>query len=81
MRLPFPFRSERHLTELAPPLHDSAHTITSSFSYALCRFVLDCTCGYRFDTPYIDEALEYHELHQTLAPLADRLDQDVPHTA
>jgi len=27
----------------------------------------------QFDTPYIDEALEWRELHETLAPLADRM--------
>jgi hypothetical protein len=69
----FPFRRDRHLTELRPPMHDDAHVVTSGFSNALCRFVLDCTCGAHFDTPYIDEALEYRELHERLAPLADQL--------
>ena len=35
--------------------------------------MLECTCGAHFDTPYIDEALEYRELHERLAPLADQL--------
>ena len=39
----------------------------------ICRFVLECTCGAHFDTPYIDEALEYRELHEQLAPLADQM--------
>jgi hypothetical protein len=43
------------------------------FSSSLCRFVLDCTCGAAFDTNYIDEALEWRELHLTLAPLEDQL--------
>ena len=69
----FPFRRDRHLTELRPPMNDDAHVVTSGFSNALCRFVLECTCGAHFDTPYIDEALEYRELHEQLAPLADQL--------
>ena len=69
----FPFRRDRHLTELRPPMHDDAHVVTSGFSNGLCRFVLECTCGAHFDTPYIDEALEYRELHEQLAPLADQM--------
>jgi hypothetical protein len=68
-----PFRRDRHLTELPPPAHDVAHVITSGFSTSLCRFVLDCSCGDHFDTPFIDEALEYRELHEILAPLADQM--------
>lgn len=72
MNLPF-LRRDRHLTELHPPLHEAAHEVTSGFSYAQCRFVLECTCGAHFDTPYIDEALEYREMHERLAPLADQM--------
>jgi hypothetical protein len=68
-----PFRRDRHLTELHPPMHERSHVVTSGFSNALCRFVLECSCGAHFDTPYIDEALEYRELHEHLAPLADQL--------
>lgn len=50
-----------------------AHQVTSGFSYALCRFTLDCSCGAHADTPYIDEALEWREMHEQLAPLADQL--------
>jgi hypothetical protein len=50
-----------------------AHVVDSTFSTALCRFVLECTCGARFDTNHIDEALEWHELHVSLAPLHDQL--------
>lgn len=53
----------------APPLH----VVESGFSYSMCRFTLDCRCGTHFDTPYIDEALEWRELHEVMAPLADRL--------
>jgi hypothetical protein len=49
------------------------HVITSEFSAARCRFVLECSCGVSFDTNYIDEALEWRELHTTLAPLEDQL--------
>lgn len=45
----------------------------STFTYGRCRFVLTCSCGDTFDTPYIDEALEYHEMHIALAPLSDRM--------
>ena len=51
----------------------AAHVITSDFATGLCRFTLSCTCGAQWDTPYIDEALEWRELHQRLAPLADQL--------
>ena len=65
-----PFRRDRHLTETLPPLHDD-HVISSAFSTEICRFVLDCSCGDHFDTRYIDEALEYREMHERLAPLTD----------
>ena len=80
MNVPF-FRRDRHLTELAVPLHEERHRVTSSFSYEKCRFVLECRCGAEFDTPYIDEALEYGEMHQTLATLADQMDGALPRTA
>ena len=50
-----------------------SHHVTSGFSYALCRFTLDCSCGAHTDTAYIDEALEWSEMHELLAPLADEL--------
>jgi hypothetical protein len=50
-----------------------SHHVTSGFSYALCRFTLDCSCGAHTDTPYIDEALEWREMHELLAPLSDQL--------
>jgi len=50
-----------------------AHVVTSEFSTSLCRFVLVCSCGTMFDTNYIDAALEWRELHLTLAPLEDQL--------
>jgi hypothetical protein len=56
-----------------PDHTDPAHVMTSGFDTSICRFVLECTCGDHFDTRYIDEALEYRELHTTLAPLADAL--------
>jgi hypothetical protein len=55
------------------PAAKSAHHMESSFSYDLCRFVLECSCGAHFDTPYIDEALEIRELHEMLAPMTDDL--------
>ena len=56
MNLPF-IRARRTL-EQSTPRQASAHEMTSDFSTATCRFVLDCSCGAHFDTPYIDEALE-----------------------
>ena len=50
-----------------------AHEVQSDFLHSLCRFTLDCTCGAHFDTPYIDEALEWHEMHERLAPLSDQM--------
>lgn len=50
-----------------------AHEVISGFSYAQCRFTLDCSCGAHADTPYIDEALEWREMHEQLAPLSDQL--------
>ncbi|MFZ4485828.1 MAG: hypothetical protein ACOYO9_04500 [Candidatus Nanopelagicales bacterium] len=50
-----------------------SHQVTSGFSYAQCRFTLDCSCGAHADTPYIDEALEWREMHEQLAPLSDQL--------
>ena len=50
-----------------------AHAIDSTFRAARVRFELECSCGAAFDTPFIDEALEWHELHLQLAPLADQL--------
>jgi hypothetical protein len=67
------FTRGRAAHEAAAPV-PGAHSVTSDFSTATCRFTLCCTCGAAFDTNYIDEALEWHELHMTLAPLADQLD-------
>ena len=69
----FPFKRDRHTFTPRPTLQDDPHRMTSDFSVDLCRFTLDCSCGAHFDTPFIDEALEIRELHQTLAPLADQL--------
>lgn len=72
----FPFmtrsRSTRVLADLVTP-KPSGHVIESDFSKALCRFTLDCSCGAHFDTRYIDEALEWRELHESLAPITDQL--------
>lgn len=68
----FPFRRTRSsVSTIERPV--SPHVMESTFCYAMCRFVLTCTCGEEFDTPYIDEALEYRELHLALAPLNDQL--------
>ena len=69
----FPFSRARRTLEQPSARPTSDHEMTSDFSTATCRFVLECTCGAHFDTPYIDEALEIRELHALLAPLADEL--------
>ncbi len=69
----FRFRRDRRPTDLLTTISDRAHRVVSEYDDGLCRFVLMCRCGARYDTPYIDEALEYHELHEVLAPLADQL--------
>ena len=61
----------QHSNTIARPL--PAHQVTSGFSYAQCRFTLDCSCGAHTDTRYIDEALEWREMHEQLAPLSDQL--------
>lgn len=68
----FPFRRTRTAVSTIE-FPESAHVMESTFCYAKCRFVLTCTCGEEFDTPYIDEALEYRQMHLELAPLADLL--------
>lgn len=50
-----------------------AHQIESDFCRAICRFTLDCSCGAHHETPFIDEALEWREMHSRLAPIADQL--------
>lgn len=71
MNLPF----RRRLADLGPAPVDpvDGHTMTSDFIMSVCRFVLTCSCGAQYDTPYIDEALEIRELHMMLAPLADQM--------
>jgi hypothetical protein len=71
--MPFRFRHDRTAVQAPTPRPAPAHEIESDFVSGLCRFTLDCTCGAHWDTPYIDEALEWRELHERLAPLADQL--------
>ena len=73
MNMPFAARDGRNRQGTTSLKAVPAHQVRSDFSYALCRFTLDCSCGAHADTPYIDEALEWHELHLQLAPLADQL--------
>lgn len=71
MKVHFPSFGRRHIEIAERPA--AAHQIESDFRTAICRFVLDCSCGAHHDTPFIDEALEWRELHLLLAPLADEL--------
>lgn len=72
----FPFmtrtREPRVLADLVTA-KPADHMIESGYAKGQCRFTLDCSCGAHFDTPHIDEALEWRELHETLAPLTDQL--------
>jgi hypothetical protein len=77
-RLMFRAFSRGRAADEAPALVTGGHVVTSEFSTATCRFTLCCTCGAAFDTNHIDEALEWHELHMTLAPLVDQLDAAAP---
>lgn len=71
MNVHFPSFGRRQTEVVERPV--SAHEIESDFCTAICRFVLNCSCGAHIDTPYIDEALEWREMHARLAPLADEL--------
>lgn len=71
--LPWARRSAPAL--LLPRPESRGHVIESDFYAGRCRFVLACSCGSEFETRYIDEALEWRELHELLAPMADQLPQ------
>jgi hypothetical protein len=76
MNIPFMNRTHAPEAEASTMLmwrRPKNHQIESAFATSRCRFTLDCSCGVHFDTPYIDEALEWRELHETLAPLADKM--------
>lgn len=72
MSIPFLTRRRAHAAQ-AVPAPQPAHQVESGFDAGTCRFRLHCTCGTEFDTRYIDEALEWREMHETLAPLVDQL--------
>lgn len=71
MKVHFPPFGRRAQAVIERPV--PAHQIESDFCMAICRFVLECSCGAHHETPYIDEALEWRELHSRLAPLVDQL--------
>lgn len=72
MSIPFLTR-RRALPAAETAVLEPRHRIESGFDAGTCRFRLHCSCGTDFDTRYIDEALEWREMHETLAPLADQL--------
>jgi hypothetical protein len=72
MTLPFLHRN-RGASPTESAVDPRAHAVTSDYCAGICRFTLSCSCGVTYDTPYIDEALEWRELHESLAPLADQL--------
>ena len=63
-------RGDASLMERSVP---KTHVIETDFCTGKCRFVLECTCGATHETRYIDEALEWVEMHKELAELADQL--------
>ena len=71
MKVNFPSFSRRQNPVVDKPA--PAHHIESDFRAAICRFTLDCSCGAHHETPFIDEALEWREMHTLLASLADQL--------
>lgn len=71
MKVHFPPFGRRPSVVVEKPV--AAHQIESDFLAAICRFTLDCSCGAHHETPYIDEALEWREMHARLAPIADQL--------
>lgn len=72
MSIPFLSRRRAHAATTAVVI-ETGHHVESGFDAGSCRFRLHCSCGTEFDTRYIDEALEWREMHETLAPLADQL--------
>ena len=73
MTNPFIRRAHRGSTFLLEQSAPKAHQIETDFCTGKCRFVLQCRCGATHETRYIDEALEWVELHKELAELADQL--------
>lgn len=53
---------------------EGTHGTWSTFNQGRCRFEVTCTCGDTFDSPVIDEVLEYEDLQRSLAPLIDQMD-------
>jgi hypothetical protein len=72
MRLSFTARPRPEVAVPATAVRNP-HEITSDYLMATCRFVVSCTCGASLETRYIDEALEWRQLHQELGPLVDQL--------
>lgn len=74
MKLIRPVHLRRRPLSMQPSVTaQPSHTVSSDFVMAKCRFMVACTCGAAIETRYIDEALEWRELHERLAPLADQL--------
>ncbi len=70
MSLSFPGRSRPRTARI---IDQPAHQTESTFVMGKCRFLVQCTCGSSIETRYIGEALEWQDLHTTLAPLSDQL--------
>lgn len=74
MRLSFSAKA-RPEVHVPTPAVGNPHEITSDYLMASCRFIVSCRCGASLETRYIDEALEWRQLHQELGPLVDQLPQ------
>lgn len=72
MGIPFLTRRRAH-PPTAAVVVEPGHRVESGYDAGSCRFRLCCSCGAEFDTRYIDEALEWRQMHEMLAPLADQL--------
>ena len=73
MTNPFARKGARGNASLMERTAPKTHVIDTDFCTGKCRFVLECTCGSSHETRYIDEALEWVEMHRELAELADQL--------
>ncbi len=73
MANPFTRKAHRGDASLLERPAPKTHQIETDFCTSKCRFVLECRCGATHETRYIDEALEWVEMHKELAELIDQL--------
>ena len=73
MTNPFTRKAARGSSSLLECSAPKTHDIETNYLAGKCRFALQCRCGATHETRYIDEALEWVEMHKELAELADQL--------